>query len=191
MVFCSENIIWKAFSPSTINGGYGAEFEGAVTALFYLLFTRKNTISVLKEAFFRHDLPNVTNLLATIVVFIVVIYLQGFRVVLPIRSKSSRSHVVLTPSSYSTLPTCPLIFSSEPSFPICTSFHRFDFHAGCVNVLTKISCKRGKPNIVGALIHGTLCLQWLSKKYSNNFVVNPLGKLSLESEYSDWPRNPC
>ncbi|KAI5387359.1 hypothetical protein KIW84_073476 [Lathyrus oleraceus] len=29
-----ENIIWKAFSPTTINSGRGAEFEGAVIALF-------------------------------------------------------------------------------------------------------------------------------------------------------------
>ncbi|XP_068669747.1 uncharacterized protein [Aristolochia californica] len=35
-----ESIIWKAFSPTTINSGRGAEFEGAVIALFHLLITR-------------------------------------------------------------------------------------------------------------------------------------------------------
>lgn len=29
-----ENIIWKAFSLTAINNGRGAEFEGAVIALF-------------------------------------------------------------------------------------------------------------------------------------------------------------
>merc|ERR1711898_38603 len=35
-----ENIIWKAFSPSTMNTGKGTEFEGAVIALFHLLVSR-------------------------------------------------------------------------------------------------------------------------------------------------------
>lgn len=34
-----ENIIWKAFSPTTINSGHGAKFEGVVIAHFHLLFT--------------------------------------------------------------------------------------------------------------------------------------------------------
>ncbi|KAI4967521.1 hypothetical protein ZWY2020_025308 [Hordeum vulgare] len=37
-----ENIIWKAFSPTTINSGRGAEFEGAIIALFHLLITRSD-----------------------------------------------------------------------------------------------------------------------------------------------------
>merc|ERR1711907_837702 len=42
------------------------------------------------EAFYRQNLPNVTNLLATILVFIIVIYFQGFRVDLPIKSQKQR-----------------------------------------------------------------------------------------------------
>lgn len=80
-----ENIIWKAFSPTTINTGRGTEFEGAVIALFHLLITRSNKIRALKEAFFRQNLPNLTNLMATILVFLVVIYFQGFRVDLPVK----------------------------------------------------------------------------------------------------------
>ena len=30
-----ESIIWKAFSPTTINTGGGTEFEGALIALFH------------------------------------------------------------------------------------------------------------------------------------------------------------
>ncbi|CAN6882056.1 unnamed protein product [Brassica oleracea var. botrytis] len=69
-----ESIIWKSFSPTTINTGRGAEFEGAVIV----------------QAFYRQNLPNVTNLLATVLIFLIVIYFQGFRVVLPVRSKSAR-----------------------------------------------------------------------------------------------------
>jgi len=85
-----ENIIWKAFSPTTINAGRGTEFEGAVIALFHLLITRTDKVRALKEAFYRQNLPNLTNLLATVLVFVVVIYFQGFRVDLPVKYSKYR-----------------------------------------------------------------------------------------------------
>jgi len=85
-----ENIVWKAFSPTTINTGRGTEFEGAVIALFHLLFTKTDKIRAVKEAFYRGNLPNLTNLLATVLVFTVVIYFQGFRVDLPIKYSKAR-----------------------------------------------------------------------------------------------------
>merc|ERR1719506_304744 len=85
-----ESIVWKAFSPTTLNIGRGTEFEGAVIALFHLLITRPDKIRALKEAFYRQNLPNVTNLLATVLVFVVVIYFQGFRVDLPVKSQRTR-----------------------------------------------------------------------------------------------------
>mmetsp|Transcript_12868 Transcript_12868/g.22224 ORF Transcript_12868/g.22224 Transcript_12868/m.22224 type:complete len:483 (-) Transcript_12868:265-1713(-) len=85
-----ENIIWKAFSPTTINTGRGTEFEGAIIALFHLLIVRQDKVRALKEAFYRQNLPNVTNLLATVLVFIIVIFFQGFRVDLPIKHEGTR-----------------------------------------------------------------------------------------------------
>lgn len=85
-----ETIIWKAFSPTTINTGRGTEFEGAIIALFHLLITRSDKLRALKEAFYRQNLPNVTNLLATMLVFVVVIYFQGFRVDLPVKYQKFR-----------------------------------------------------------------------------------------------------
>lgn len=85
-----ENIIWKAFSPNTVNTGRGPEFEGAIIALFHLLFTWNDKSRALKEAFYRERLPNVMNLLATVVIFAVVIYLQGFRIEIPIKSSKMR-----------------------------------------------------------------------------------------------------
>jgi len=85
-----ETIIWKAFSPQTTNQGRGTEFEGAVIALFHLLITRSDKVRALKEAFYRPHLPNITNLLATIVVFIIVIYFQGFRIDIPIKNQRTR-----------------------------------------------------------------------------------------------------
>jgi len=85
-----ENIVWKSFSPTTINTGRGTEFEGAIIALFHLLLTRHDKVRALKEAFYRQNLPNVTNLLATVLIFVVVIYFQGFRVDLPVKYAKQR-----------------------------------------------------------------------------------------------------
>ena len=85
-----ENIIWKAFSPNTVNTGRGPEFEGAVIALFHLLFTWNDKTRALKEAFYRERLPNIMNLLATVFIFALVIYLQGFRIEIPIKSSKMR-----------------------------------------------------------------------------------------------------
>lgn len=108
----SESIIWKAFSPTTINTGRGAEFEGAIIALFHLSITRANKISALREAFYRQSLPNVTNLLATVLIFLIVIYFQGFRVVLPVRSKNARGQQGSYPIKLFYTSNMPIILQS-------------------------------------------------------------------------------
>ncbi len=80
----------KPFSPTTVNTGRGPEFEGAIVALFHLLFTWNDKGRALREAFWRDRLPNVMNLIATIVVFAAVIYLQGFRIEIPVKSNRFR-----------------------------------------------------------------------------------------------------
>merc|ERR1711904_637663 len=85
-----ESIIWKAFSPTTINTGKGTEFEGAIIALFHLLVSRTDKVLALKEAFYRQSAPNLTNLFATVLVFFIVIYFQGFRVDLPVKYQKVR-----------------------------------------------------------------------------------------------------
>lgn len=81
-----DTIIWKSFSPSTINTGRGVEFEGAIIAFFHLVVSRTDKVRALKEAFYRPQLPNLTNIFATVVVFAVVVFFQGFRV--PLMTKS-------------------------------------------------------------------------------------------------------
>ncbi|UKK00957.2 Protein transport protein Sec61 subunit alpha [Theileria orientalis] len=85
-----ETILWKAFSPTTISTDKGTEFEGALISLFYCFFTKKNKLSAFKEAFYRSHAPNVTNLLATALIFVIVIYLQGFRVDLSVKYQNMR-----------------------------------------------------------------------------------------------------
>lgn len=93
-------------------GARGAEFEGAVIALFHLLLTRNDKVRALKEAFYRPNLPNITNLLATIVVFLVVIYFQGFRVDLPVRNKRSRGQQSTYPIKLFYTSNMPIILYS-------------------------------------------------------------------------------
>lgn len=88
-----ENIIWKAFSPTTINQGRGTEFEGAIIAFFHLLITRNDKLRALREAFYRPNLPNLSNLMATGVIFVVVLYFQGFKVDIPIKNSQARGAV--------------------------------------------------------------------------------------------------
>jgi protein transport protein SEC61 subunit alpha len=85
-----EQIVWKAFSPTTYNTGRGTEFEGAIVALFHLLFTRSDKFRAVKEAMYRTNLPNLSSLIATVLVFAVVVYLQGFRVEIPVKSNRMR-----------------------------------------------------------------------------------------------------
>lgn len=68
----------------------GTEFEGAIVALFHLMFTKKDKFRAFKEAMYRSNLPNISSLLATFLVFAVVIYLQGFRVEIPVKSIRTR-----------------------------------------------------------------------------------------------------
>merc|ERR1712136_632383 len=107
-----ETIVWKAFSPATVNTGRGTEFEGAVIALFHLLATRQDKVRALREAFYRQNLPNLMNLMATIFVFGVVIYFQGFRVDLPIKSARYRGQQSSYPIKLFYTSNMPIILQS-------------------------------------------------------------------------------
>ena len=82
-----ESIMWKALSPYTFNQGAVPQFEGALINTFQLLLSRGDKTKALKEAFYRPGMPNMMQLMATVAVFCMVVYFQGFKVVLPMRSK--------------------------------------------------------------------------------------------------------
>jgi len=107
-----ESIVWKAFSPTTVNTGRGPEFEGALVALFHLLFTWNDKSRALKEAFYREKLPNVMNLVATIAVFALVIYLQGFRIEIPVKSNRFRGQRGTYPVKLFYTSSMPLMLES-------------------------------------------------------------------------------
>ena len=74
-----EIILWKSFSPITIKSDQGAEFEGAIIALFHFLLMKQNKFYAIQQAFYRQNAPNISNLLATILVVLIVIYFQVSR----------------------------------------------------------------------------------------------------------------
>jgi protein transport protein SEC61 subunit alpha len=72
-----EGIVWKAFSPTNLNG----QFEGVFPSLFAGLFSDPANIH---RVILREDGPNILNLAATVLVFLVVIYIQGWKINLPL-----------------------------------------------------------------------------------------------------------
>ena len=66
----------------------------------------------LREAFYRQNLPNLMNLMATVFVFAVVIYFQGFRVDLPIKSARYRGQHSSYPIKLFYTSNIPIILQS-------------------------------------------------------------------------------
>ena len=108
----SENIVWRSLSPITIKSQYGTEFEGSIIALFHLLLTKPNKGAALYQAFYRHSSPNLSNLLATVFVFCLVIYLQGFKVQLPLVHKKYRGVATTFPIKLFYTSNISVIFQS-------------------------------------------------------------------------------
>eukprot|EP00928_Gymnodinium_smaydae_P017486 TRINITY_DN16686_c1_g4_i2.p1 TRINITY_DN16686_c1_g4~~TRINITY_DN16686_c1_g4_i2.p1 ORF type:complete len:506 (-),score=141.39 TRINITY_DN16686_c1_g4_i2:208-1644(-) len=107
-----ETVAWKAFSPTTINTGRGTEFEGAVIALFHLIFSRSDKFGALKEAFYRQTAPNITSLFATIMVFFIVIYFQGFRIDIQVKYTKMRGQMGSYPIKLFYTSNMPIILQS-------------------------------------------------------------------------------
>jgi len=145
-----ENIIWKAFSPTTINTGRGTEFEGAVIALFHLIITRTDKVRALKEAFYRQNLPNISNLLATVLVFVIVIYFQGWRVDLQVKYQRHRGQLASYPIKLFYTSNMPIILQTalvSNLYFFSQFFHNRAPNNIFVKLLGKWSTEGGGPNI--------------------------------------------
>ncbi len=88
----SESILWKSFSPITLSHEGGVEYEGAIIALFHSLIMKPNKLNAIEHAFFRPTGANLSNLIATVIVFLIVIYFQGFRVELNLMSRKVKGY---------------------------------------------------------------------------------------------------
>merc|ERR1712205_21251 len=170
-----ENIIWKSFSPTTVNTGRGTEFEGALIALFHLLITKEDKVRALKEAFYHQNLPNITNLMATILVFVLVIYFQGFRVDLPVKHQKARG----SQGSY----PIKLFYTSNIPIILQTAL------VSNLYFISQILYKKYKGNILVQLLG-----KWREAEFSSSGQLIPVGGLvyflTPPTSLSDIATNP-
>lgn len=154
-----DTIIWKSFSPTTINTGRGTEFEGAIIAFFHLLVTRSDKSRALREAFYRPQMPNLINLLATVFVFLIVVFFQGFHVDLA------------TVRVNSTQPSEPfqikLFYTSNMPIILQTSI------ISNFNFFSQLLFRRFRTNFLVGLL-GT----WEEREYSSTGQMFPVGGLA-------------
>lgn len=87
-----ESIVWSSFSPISVKISGKTEYEGSVISLFHSLLTQEDKLSALQQAFYRSHLPNLNQIIATILIFLIVIYFQGFRVDLPFKHSRIRGN---------------------------------------------------------------------------------------------------
>merc|ERR1712166_1014202 len=80
--------------------------------MFHMLITRSVKLGALKDAFYRQNAPNITSLFATVIVFFVVIYFQGFRVDLAVKYQKIRGQMGTYPIKLFYTSNIPIILQS-------------------------------------------------------------------------------
>ena len=108
----SQSVFWKLLSFSSIETYRGSEYEGAIVSVFHLVGSRSSKIRALKDAFYRPDLPNAMNAIATIAMFAFTTYLLGFRVELSVKSNRMRSQRASYPIRLFYTSAMPVILQS-------------------------------------------------------------------------------
>ena len=101
-----------ATSPFTVTSERGIEYEGAIITAVHLLMTKKNKVEAIHRAFYRNNAPNLSNLVATVIVFLVVIYFQGFRKEIKIASKQVPGFYMTQPIKLFYCSNTPIILES-------------------------------------------------------------------------------
>lgn len=161
-----ENIVWKCFSPFTINNESGVvEYEGAIISTIHMLITRPNKITALQKAFYRTSSANLFNIITTIVVFFIVIYFQGFKYEVKISHKQQ-------PGVYRTYPI-KLFYSSNTPIILQTAL------VSNLYFFSQILYKRYKTNFIVKLLG-----QWQDVESGGHSI--PVGGLSY---YISPPRD--
>ena len=170
-----ESIMWKALSPYTFNMGSGPQFEGAMINTVQLLLTRSDKTKAMKEAFYRQWMPNMMQLLATIAVFSMVVYFQGFKVELPLRSKRMRGTALNYPIKLFYTSNMPIILQSA----LVSNLY----------FISQLLYKRYGGNFLVQLLG-----RWQEAEYGQSGQLVPVGGLvyyiSPPSSLSDIAANP-
>ena len=89
---CTE-IIWKVLCPFMITTISGSHFVGILIAIPHILATRPNKLKALWEILFREQgLSNLLGIMSTLLMFLVAIYFNHWKVELPLKNDNQRSH---------------------------------------------------------------------------------------------------
>jgi len=80
------------FSPVTLSSEYGVEFEGCFICLVHFLMTKPSKTNALYQAFTRPNNPNLSMFCGTLFIFCIIIYLQGFKVRIPLIHQRHRGY---------------------------------------------------------------------------------------------------
>ncbi|KRX09224.1 SecY subunit domain [Pseudocohnilembus persalinus] len=108
-----ENILWKSFSPMSHPSQFMEyEYEGSIINLFHSLIVHPDKFAAIKNAFYRSRFPNINSLIATCLIFLVVIYFQGFRVDLPMSHQRVKGLIQPYPIKLFYTSNIPIILQS-------------------------------------------------------------------------------
>ena len=132
-----QSIFWNVLSFKTISTYRGDEYEGALISLFHLIMSRGDKARALKDAFYRSDLTNFMQVVATLVTFGAVIYLQGFRIELPVKSNRLRGQRGNYPIKLFYTSAMPVMLQSA-LFTNALLFSHGLFHFFSNNILVRI-----------------------------------------------------
>ncbi|XP_066320431.1 uncharacterized protein [Miscanthus floridulus] len=102
----------QAFSPVTVNTGRGPEFEGIVLAIIHQAVVGADNTRALVATMLCHHLPNMMNLLATCLVLLTAVYLEGIRMLLPLQLRERRGRRVSFPIKLLYTSTMPIFLYS-------------------------------------------------------------------------------
>merc|ERR1712190_314961 len=139
---------------------------------FHMLFSKSDKVAALKEAFYRQNAPNITALFATVLVFFVVIYFQGFRVDLAVKNQKIRGQMGSYPIKLFYTSNIPIILQTA----LVSNLYFF----------SQLLYKRFKSNMLVNLLG-----QWQEMDYGGSVPVGGLAYyMSPPSNFSDIWEDP-
>lgn len=161
----SANFVNDIFGFNSTKTTRGWEKNGALVNLFTSIRSKPFT-NVILEAFTRNYLPNLTQFYVAVATLLGAIYLQNFRIELPIRSNKVRSVNNVYPIRLLYTGALPLLFSYVILFYVNVLGY------GIVNIVFK-----NDPSHIAVKILG----HYVSTGFNSNYVIDKFSILSFFS----------
>ncbi|CAN6318033.1 unnamed protein product [Urochloa humidicola] len=105
------NVFWQALSPVTVDAGRGPEFEGIVLEVVHKAVAGSSGGALVGTLLRRH-LPNATSLVATGLVMLAAVYLEGVKLLLPLQARDWRGMIGTFPIKLLYTSTMPIMLHS-------------------------------------------------------------------------------